>query len=100
MRGFHLKPGLVKGGSTSIHREFPQGVRGNGLKLTSDNGSQPTSLSFMKACSNLEVQQAYTSYNNPKGNADTERMTRTMKEDLFWLREWENEREISLELGK
>jgi putative transposase len=66
----------------------------------SDNGSQPTSLSFMKACSNLEVQQAYTSYNNPKGNADTERMTRTMKEDLFWLREWENEREISLELGK
>jgi hypothetical protein len=27
-------------------------------------------------------------------------MIRTMKEDLFWLREWENEREISLELGK
>jgi len=38
----------------------------------SDNGSQPTSLSFMKACSNLEVEQVFTSYNNPKGNADTE----------------------------
>ena len=35
----------------------------------SDNGSQPTSLSFMKACSNLEVEQVFTSYNNPKGNA-------------------------------
>ena len=66
----------------------------------SDNGSQPTSLSFMKACSNLEVEQVFTSYNNPKGNADTERMIRTMKEELFWLREWESERELSLELNK
>jgi transposase InsO family protein len=54
----------------------------------------------MKACSNLEVEQVFTSYNNPKGNADTERMIRTMKEELFWLREWENERELSLELDK
>ena len=66
----------------------------------SDNGSQPTSLNFMKACSNLEVEQVFTSYNNPKGNADTERMIRTMKEELFWLREWENERELNLELDK
>ncbi len=27
-------------------------------------------------------------------------MIRTMKEELFWLREWENERELSLELDK
>jgi putative transposase len=66
----------------------------------SDNGSQPTSITFMKACSNLEVQQVFTSYKNPKGNADTERMIRTMKEELFWLREWENQREVSLELDK
>jgi putative transposase len=52
----------------------------------------------MNACSNLEVKQVFTSYNNPKGNADTERMIGTMKEELFWLREWENERELSLEL--
>jgi len=83
-----------------LNREFPNGARGQELKLMSDNGSQPTSLSFMKACSNLEVQQAFTSYNNPKGNADTERMIRTMKEELFWLREWENERELRLELNK
>ena len=66
----------------------------------SDNGSQPTSLSFMKACSNLEVEQVFTSYNNPKGNADTERMIRTMKEELFWLREWKGEAELSKELDK
>ncbi len=83
-----------------LNREYPQGVRGQRLKLMSDNGSQPTSLSFMKTCSNLEVEQVFTSYNNLKGNADTERMIRTMKEELFWLREWESERELSLELNK
>ena len=31
---------------------------------------------------------SFTSYNNPKGNADTERTMRTIKEELFWLREW------------
>lgn len=66
----------------------------------SDNGSQPTSLRFMKACSELEVTQVFTSYSNLKGNADTERMIRTMKEELFWLREWSDEYELSRELGK
>jgi len=37
----------------------------------SDKDSHFPSLSFMKVCSNLEVQQAFTSYNNPKGDADT-----------------------------
>jgi putative transposase len=54
----------------------------------------------MKACSNLEVEKVFTSYNNPKGNADTERMIRTMKEELFWLREWESESKLSDELDK
>jgi transposase InsO family protein len=54
----------------------------------SDNGSQPTSKGYMEACQNLGIHQAFTSYNNPKGNADTERVFRTMKEELLWLREW------------
>ena len=40
-----------------LNREYPEGVRGNNLKLISDNGSQPTSLTFMKACSTLEIKQ-------------------------------------------
>ena len=44
----------------------------------SDNGSQPTALSFIKACSGLGINQAFTSYNNPKGNANAERMMRTL----------------------
>lgn len=69
-----------------VNRQFPQGVQG--LSLMSDNGCQPTSVAFMKACATLGIAQAFTSYNNPKGNADTERVMRTLKEELLWLREW------------
>ena len=42
----------------------------------------------MAACHALDIHQAFTSYNNPKGNADTERFMRTLKEEFAWLREW------------
>jgi len=72
----------------AVNREFVEGVRGKGLSLVSDNGSQPTSLSFMRNMSDLEIEQVFTSYNNPKGNADTERMMRTIKEEVLWLNEF------------
>lgn len=75
----------------ALNAQFPDGVReatDGQLKLVSDNGCQPTSTRFMAACSVLEVKQIFTSFNNPKGNADTERVFRTMKEDLIWLQEW------------
>ena len=78
-----------------LNVQFPEGVRGRRLHLMSDNGSQPTSLLFMKTCSLLGIHQVFTSYNNPKGNADTERMIRTMKEELLWLREWRDQYEVS-----
>jgi putative transposase len=72
----------------AVNAQFPDGAFGKQLKLMSDNGSQPTSLSFMKSCRAIGITQAFTSYGNPKGNADTERVFRTMKEELLWLREW------------
>ncbi|NLI97062.1 IS3 family transposase [bacterium] len=72
----------------AVNREFADGVRGRELKLISDNGSQPTSLSFMRDMSALEIEQVFTSYNNPKGNAYTERMMRTIKEEVLWLNEF------------
>lgn len=36
----------------------------------------------------MVVEQAFTAYNNPKGNADIERFMRTMKEECLWLQEW------------
>lgn len=71
-----------------INNEFPEGVKGQGLNLISDNGSQLTATSFMKAMATLEIEQIFTSYNNPKGNADTERMMSTIKEEVLWLDEF------------
>ena len=72
----------------AVNRQFPEGIRGQGVNLMADNGCQPTAISFMKACSDMQIKQAFTSYNNPKGNADTERFMRTMKEELVWINEW------------
>ena len=57
-------------------------------KLVNDNGCQPTSERFMKACSQMKISQIFTTWNNPKGNADTERVMRTLKEDLVWPFDW------------
>jgi transposase InsO family protein len=82
----------------AVNDQFPEGVREQGLSLMSDNGCQPTAVGFMKTCRDLGINQAFTSYNNPKGNADTERHIRTMKEELLWLREWDNPFELVNEL--
>lgn len=84
----------------AINNQFPYGVRGQGLKLVSDNGCQPTSTSFMKEMSELEIEQIFTSYNNPKGNAETERMMRTIKEEVIWLNEFASFEEAKMVIGK
>ncbi len=83
----------------AINQEFPEGVRGQGLKLVSDNGSQPTSTAFMKEMANLGIEQIFTSYDNPKGNADTERVIRTIKEEIIWLNEFESLKEAKEVIG-
>ena len=42
----------------------------------------------MQTCSELKIKQIFTTWNNPKGNADTERFFRTLKEDLVWTQDW------------
>jgi len=74
-----------------VTKRFPAGIKDRlveSLYLVSDNGCQPTSLSYMKGCSDLGIKQIFTSWYNPKGNADTERVIRTLKEDLVWCYDW------------
>jgi transposase InsO family protein len=84
----------------AIGKEFPNGVRGEGLKLISDNGSQPTATAFMRDMATLDIEQIFTSYDNPKGNADTERMMRTIKEEIIWLNEFGGFEEAFEKIGK
>ena len=74
----------------AVNSRFPNGIHSleSKPKLITDNGCQPTSESFMKACAQLEIKQILTTWNNPKGNADTERVIRTLKEDLVWPYDW------------
>lgn len=74
----------------ACNKQFPTGIsaKQDELFLVSDNGSQPTSKKYMQACSVLEIKQIFASYSNPKGNADTERVMRTIKEDFVWVREF------------
>lgn len=74
----------------AVIEEFTNGSRAMELSLMSDNGSQPTSKKFLKICIDLDIKQAFTSYNNPKGNANTERFFRTLKEDCIWINEFSN----------
>jgi putative transposase len=71
----------------AVTRQCPQGARGQGVSLMSDTGCQPTATRFMPACATVEIHQPFTSDNNPKGNADTERFMRTLKEECLWLQE-------------
>ena len=74
----------------AVNNRFPDGIhhKKGKPKLITDNGCQPTSQSFMSSCATLGIKQIFTTWNNPKGNADTERLFRTMKEDLVWPNEW------------
>lgn len=76
----------------AVNHRFPNGIESvpSMPNLVSDNGCQPTSARFMKTCSDLKITQIFTTWNNPKGNADTERVIRTIKEDLVWPTEWQS----------
>jgi transposase InsO family protein len=70
-----------------VPAEFPQGVRGAGLKLVSDHGSQPTASGFMAALSPVGIEPVFTRDDHPKGNAETERLMRTIQDERLWLQE-------------
>lgn len=87
----------LKALSDAVNSQFPNGVRETmrrSVFLVSDHGSQPTSKTYMREAKKLGLNQVFTSYCNPKGNADTERVIRTIKEDLVWPREWASPGEL------
>jgi transposase InsO family protein len=74
----------------AVTNECPLGCREYGINLMSDNGSQPTSIKYLNAVNILGINHITTSYNNPKGNADTERFLRTFKEEVVWINDFDS----------
>jgi putative transposase len=83
-----LSAGCREALDTAADRQFPNGARGRGMSLMSDHGRQPNSLAFMQACAPVEIHQAFTSDNNLKGEANTERCIRTLTEECLWAHKW------------
>ena len=80
----------------AVNNQFEKGIREyHCLSLVSDNGCQPTSKTFGNHCKLLNIKQIFTSYSNPKGNADTERVMRTIKEELVHINEYETRDEFT-----
>lgn len=87
----------------AVNTRFPSGIRESlkeQLFLISDNGCQPTSQRFMMDCSLLGIKQIFTTWSNPKGNSDTERVMRTIKEDIVWPFEWDSPFDFEISLAK
>lgn len=83
----------------ALCEKFPWGVRRQGLNLVSDNGSQPTSAAFMRDTAELGINQIFCSYDNPRGNAETERVIRTIKEEVLWLNDFGSFEEARVTIG-
>ena len=88
----------------AVASEFPMGIRDlpagyDVPELVSDHGSQPTSTAFRGACEALGINQIFASYGNPKGNADTKRMMRTIKEDLIYSNDFQTFNELETALA-
>lgn len=68
---------------------FPNGVRGAGLKIASDNGSAFLAESVQAFARELEVELMRTRVRYPEGNGRCERVIRTIKEEEVWLNEYD-----------
>ncbi len=89
---------------SAVNNRSPIGIREHlkehSLFLISDNGCQPTSQRFMMNCSLLGIKQIFTTWSNPKGHSDTQRVMRTIKEGIVWCYDWEGPFESEVALGK
>jgi hypothetical protein len=72
----------------AVNRQWPEGTRGTGVALRRDTGGPPTAMAVMKACRPLGSPHPFPSAHHPKGQADTERMLRTLKEEGLWRQAW------------
>ena len=65
-----------------------------GLELRTDHGPQYTGSECEALVRHWGLQHTYAPIGRPTGNAVVERVIRTMKEELLWLRDWNDADEI------
>lgn len=65
-----------------------------GLEMRSDHGPQYTGADAARLLAFWGVLHTFAPVGRPTGNAVVERLIRTMKEEVVWLRDWKNAAEL------
>lgn len=65
-----------------------------GVELRTDHGPQYTGADCDALCTRWRVAHTYAPVGRPTGNAVVERLIRTLKEELIWLRDWNSADEL------
>ena len=68
----------------------------DGLELRTDHGPQYTGADCAALVAEWGLLHTYAPVGRPTGNAVVERVIRTLKEELIWLRDWESADELRL----
>lgn len=63
---------------SAVLNHLPHGTRGLGLTLTTDNGTQFTSASYIETLNRFGIHHRRTAYNHPEGNSYIERFHRSL----------------------
>ena len=69
-----------------------------GLAVRHDNGTQYTSDAFQDELTFLGIESSPSFVRSPEGNGCAERIIRTLKEQLLWVRRFQNVEELRLAL--
>jgi transposase InsO family protein len=61
----------------------------DGMELRTDHGPQYTGSDCDSLCKRWHVEHTFAPVGRPTGNAVAERLIRTLKEEVIWLRDWD-----------
>ncbi len=64
------------------------------MEIRTDHGPQYTGADFAGFCRRWGLHHTLAPVGRPTGNAPSERVIRTMKEECIWQRDWKNLEEL------
>ena len=66
----------------------------DGVELRTDHGPQFTGRDCAAICERWGIFHSYSPVGRPTGNAVVERLIRTLKEEVIWLRDWDTVEQV------
>lgn len=88
-------PAILKAAENALVAAFgcPENVP-SGMELRTDHGPQYTGADCKALVDRWGIDHTFAPVGRPTGNAVVERFIRTMKEEVIWLRDWNNAGEL------